>query len=104
MIQPSETTTRSAAKPVLPRLCFKRRAEEQFKALPDSARDDLDRALLRLKADPETAGIELLGRLRGTWRLREGGYRVLYKIADGGKTVVVVSIRIRPQAYQRRRR
>lgn len=89
----------------MPRLSFKRRAEEQFKALSDSARDDLDRALLRLKADPEAAGIELLGRrLAGTWRLREGGYRVLYKIADGGKTVVILSIRVRPQAYRRKPR
>jgi mRNA-degrading endonuclease RelE of RelBE toxin-antitoxin system len=60
----------------------------------------LDAAFLRLATDPEAAGVELRGRLRGTWRLREGGYRVLYKIRNGGSLVVVESIRPRRDAYR----
>jgi mRNA-degrading endonuclease RelE of RelBE toxin-antitoxin system len=50
--------------------------------------------------DPEAAGVELRGKLRGTWRLREGSYRILYKIREGGSLVVIESIRLRPDAYR----
>jgi mRNA-degrading endonuclease RelE of RelBE toxin-antitoxin system len=83
----------------LPRLRFTRRAREQFLDLSPGARRTLDEALLRLQLDPEAAGIPLVGALRGTWRLREGGYRVLYRIRDDGRVVVVESIRRRPEAY-----
>jgi mRNA-degrading endonuclease RelE of RelBE toxin-antitoxin system len=54
-------------------------------------------------ADPEAAGVELVGTLRGTWRMREGGYRVLYKVRDGGRLVVIESIRLRKKGYPGRR-
>jgi mRNA-degrading endonuclease RelE of RelBE toxin-antitoxin system len=60
----------------------------------------LDAAFLRLRIDPEAAGVELRGRMAGTWRMREGGYRVLYKIREGGALVVVESIRLRSGAYR----
>jgi mRNA-degrading endonuclease RelE of RelBE toxin-antitoxin system len=62
----------------------------------------LDAAFLRLCADPQTVGTELQGRMRGTWRMREGEYRILYKVRDGGRLVVVESIRPRYRAYPRR--
>jgi mRNA-degrading endonuclease RelE of RelBE toxin-antitoxin system len=68
--------------------------------LPPGAQATLDAAFLGLAADPAAAGVELRGKLRGTWRLREGGYRVLYKIRDGGRLVVIESIRRRPDAYK----
>lgn len=36
--------------------------------------------------------------------MREGGYRILYKIKDGGNLVVVESIRLRRQGYPKGRR
>lgn len=88
----------------MPKLRLTRRAEEVFRSLSPSAQQTLDAALLRLTIDPEAAGCELLGTLRGTWRMREGGYRVLYKIKDGGHLVVVQSIRLRRQGYPKGRR
>jgi mRNA-degrading endonuclease RelE of RelBE toxin-antitoxin system len=52
--------------------------------------------------DPRAAGVELRGRLKGTWRARAGGYRILYKVRGDG--IVVESIRKRGEAYTRRRR
>jgi mRNA-degrading endonuclease RelE of RelBE toxin-antitoxin system len=83
----------------LPRLRFSRRAEELFHSLPSGAQATLDEAFLRLMADAHI-GEELRGRLRGTWRLREGGYRILYKVREGGRLVVVESIRLRRDAYR----
>lgn len=84
----------------MPRLLLSRRADELFRSLPSGAQEALDAAFLRLRAHPEGAGSELRGRLRGTWRMREGEYRVLYKIRDSGRLVVVESIRLRYRAYR----
>lgn len=84
----------------MPKLRFSRRADELFRSLSPGAQETLDAAFIRLQIDPEAAGVELRGRMAGTWRLREGGYRVLYKIRDGGSLVVVESIRRRPDAYR----
>lgn len=84
----------------MPRLLLSRRADELFRSLPPGAQEALDSAFLRLRTDPEAAGRELRGRLKGTWRMREGEYRVLYKIRDNGHLVVIESIRPRYRAYR----
>jgi mRNA interferase RelE/StbE len=52
--------------------------------------------------EPERAGKQLVGRLRGLWSARVGNYRVLYTIEDG--VVIARAIRHRAVAYRRRRR
>jgi mRNA-degrading endonuclease RelE of RelBE toxin-antitoxin system len=89
----------------LPRLRLKRVAEEQLKALAPHVRDEVDLALLQIQADPEHEGLELLGALAGRWRKRVGGYRIIYRILEGGRLVVVDAIRPRgAETYSRRRR
>jgi mRNA-degrading endonuclease RelE of RelBE toxin-antitoxin system len=83
----------------VPAVRLKRVAAEQLAALPDHARDEVEQLLLRIQADPERVGIPLLGRLRGRWRARVGGYRVLYRIIDDGRVVIVDAIRLRRDAY-----
>lgn len=80
-------------------LRLKRIAAAQFEALPEHARADVERALLRIQADPYAAGVPLLGRLRGRWRTRVGGYRIVYRVLEGGRLVVVDAIRLRRNAY-----
>jgi mRNA interferase RelE/StbE len=55
-------------------------------------------ALASLERDPG-AGHELRGRLRGLRSLRVGSYRIVYQLADEGRTVRVASIRHRAVAY-----
>jgi mRNA interferase RelE/StbE len=54
-------------------------------------------ALDVLERDPD-AGYELRGRLSGLWSYRVGAYRIIYE-RRGPKTVRVVAIRHRGQAY-----
>lgn len=54
-------------------------------------------ALSELERDPRT-GYQLRGRLTGLWALRVGVYRIIYELR-GEKTVRVVAIRHRGQAY-----
>ncbi len=56
--------------------------------------------LTAIGADPETAGKQLLGRLRGLWLARVGSYRILYTLEKG--EVVVRAIRHRAVAYPAR--
>ena len=83
----------------MPVLRLKTVARMQLMALPDHVRDDIEGALLRIQADPQVAGIQLLGRLKGRWRTRVGGYRIVYRIVQGGRVVIVDAIRLRRDAY-----
>jgi mRNA-degrading endonuclease RelE of RelBE toxin-antitoxin system len=83
----------------LPRLRLKRIAEDQLSALPQHVREEIDVALLRIQANPTEEGVPLLGRLSGRWRTRVGGYRIIYRIRDEGRLVIVDAIRTRGEAY-----
>ncbi len=54
--------------------------------------------LERIALDPEGAGKELVGRLRGLWSARVGNYRVLYTIDR--RNVIVRAIRHRSVTYR----
>lgn len=83
----------------MPKLRLKRVAEEQLAALPDHVQDEIDRALLEIAADPTEAGVPLLGRLSGRWRKRVGGHRIVYRIREDGRLVIVDAIRTRGESY-----
>jgi mRNA interferase RelE/StbE len=61
--------------------------------------DAVQEALGLLERDPY-AGYELRGRLRGLRSLRIGSYRVIYQVADEGRTVRVAAIRHRSTVYR----
>jgi mRNA interferase RelE/StbE len=79
-----------------------RRARDDLEALPEAVREAVFGTLIATGLEPEQAGKQLVGRLRGLWSARVGNYRVLYTIEDGG--VIVRAIRHRAIAYPARRR
>jgi mRNA-degrading endonuclease RelE of RelBE toxin-antitoxin system len=83
----------------LPNLRLKRIAEEQLAALPSHVQDDLDLALLRIQANPTDEGVPLVGSMRGRWRKRVGGYRIIYRILEDGRLVIVDAIKTRGESY-----
>jgi mRNA interferase RelE/StbE len=86
----------------LPELRLTRRACSDLEELPESVREAVLETLTAVASEPEGAGKELVGRLRGLWSARVGNYRVLYTLESG--TVVVRAIRHRAVAYRSRRR
>jgi aryl-alcohol dehydrogenase-like predicted oxidoreductase len=68
----------------LPKLELKTPAKEQLAALPRHIQEELDAALLRLQANPTEEGIRLGPSLAGLWRMRVSGYRILYRVREGG--------------------
>lgn len=80
------------------RLVLARRARRDLLALGWPLIDAIEDALGLLERDP-FAGYALRGRLRGLYSLRVGAYRILYQVADEGKTVRVAAIRHRSVSY-----
>ena len=78
-----------------------RRAREDLEALPHAVREAVLETVLAVGLEPERAGKQLVGRLRGLWSARVGSYRVLYTIEDDG--VIVRASRHRAIAYRPRR-
>jgi mRNA-degrading endonuclease RelE of RelBE toxin-antitoxin system len=83
----------------VPKLKLKRVAEEQLDALPDHVYDEVEEKLLRIQADPRDEGDELIGKLAGRWKARVGGYRIVYRILEGGSLVMVDAIKTRGKSY-----
>ena len=55
-----------------------------------------------LKAQPRRVGKPLLGDLAGIWSARRGTYRVLYRLREDPREVIVVRIDHRKDAYRPR--
>ena len=75
-----------------------RRARKDLEALPQPVREAVLETVIAIGLEPEQAGKQLVGRLRGLWSARVGSYRVLYTIDGGG--VIVRAIRHRAIAYR----
>jgi addiction module RelE/StbE family toxin len=90
----------------LPELLLTERAKQDLASLPQTIQEAVSETLTLLEAQPESAGKELRGRLRGLWSCRVGNYRILYTIeaTEGRSRVIVRAIRHRGIAYRRTRR
>lgn len=80
------------------RVVLARQARRGLQGLNWPLIDAIEEALALLERDP-LAGYALRGRLRGLYSLRIGTYRIIYQLADSGKTVRVVAIRHRSVSY-----
>jgi mRNA-degrading endonuclease RelE of RelBE toxin-antitoxin system len=85
------------------RVFLTREARSHFESLPATLQGAVDNAFTELEIDPDAAGKQLLGRLRGLWSTRVGNYRILYTIESKGRSprVIVRAIRHRAVAYER---
>lgn len=71
------------------------------KELPQAvAAAALELILGSLRADPHRVEKPLRAPLEGLWSARRATYRVLYRIDDGNRTVIVETIRHRRSAYR----
>lgn len=82
------------------RVVLARRARRELLELDWPLIDAVEDALGALERDP-TAGHALRGRLTGLRSLRVGAFRIIYQVAEAGRTVRVVTIRHRAAAYRR---
>jgi mRNA interferase RelE/StbE len=76
-----------------------RSAQKSLAALPSSQQDRLLLAIHQLADNPRPHGVKKLSG-RDAWRIRVGDYRIIYEIADGNLTVLVVDVGHRREIYR----
>lgn len=79
-----------------------RRAIRELERLPSEYPERVRTAIEALSDDPRPPGsIQLQGALRGTRRIRVGGYRVIYRVDDRSYVVTVGYIEHRGETTYR---
>jgi mRNA interferase RelE/StbE len=74
------------------------RAQKEWERLPKADYWHVKVAILALAQNPRPPGSKKLSGRDG-WRIRQGDYRVIYEIDDDAKTVTVLRVRHRREAY-----
>ena len=74
-------------------------AAKELGRIPLKDRRRVARRIAALADDPRPAGCEKLAG-EDAWRLRQGGYRILYTIEDDILTVIVIKVGDRKDVYR----
>lgn len=75
-------------------------AERQLKSLTDSVQKRIVKRLKSLRENPRPQGVKRLAGEEDLYRVREGDYRIIYKIQDKELIVLVVKIGDRKEVYR----
>jgi mRNA interferase RelE/StbE len=81
-------------------ILFTRKAEKEFRALPDRAVRLIAPRVRALADNPRPRGVVKLTGEDNVWRIRVGDYRVVYEIHDDRLIVVVIRLAQRGEAYR----
>jgi len=85
------------------KLLIEERAVEELTYLPDDIQERIKRKIKEILVDdPMPGGKGDIKKIKDSdfWRLRVGDYRVLYDTDKGEKTVYILSIKHRSDAYK----
>jgi mRNA interferase RelE/StbE len=81
-------------------LYVERRAEKDLSKLPAPLFVQITTKIEDLAANPHPQGSRKIVGSQADWRLRVGDYRVLYEIDERTKTVVIMCVKHRREAYR----
>ena len=82
------------------RIHFAGRAERAFRKLSPEVQRRLDPAILALADNPRPPGCLKLSGPDSLWRIRVGGYRIVYQIQDEILLILVVNVGRRREIYR----
>jgi mRNA-degrading endonuclease RelE of RelBE toxin-antitoxin system len=77
-------------------------AARDLEGLPEKAAAAVVESFQAIAADPRRVGKPLRFELEGLWSARRGPYRVIYRIDEAERVVVVVAVGHRASVYRRR--
>jgi len=81
-------------------LLYTKEAKENIDGLTSKKKRQIEDALNRIAADPET-GKHLTHSLKGLYSYRSGDFRIIYKIFREKVTVIVVAVGNRKDVYEK---
>ena len=79
---------------------FARSARKELEKLERSAQARIFARIESLGAEPRPQGVHKLRAADNLWRIRVGQYRVIYSINDASRTVEILFVRHRSDAYR----
>lgn len=83
------------------RILLHNKAAKIYKKLDDKTATRINRAIDALKGNPFYGkGIKRLkGKLEGKYRLRVGEYRIVYRVEEKERVVIILNIALRERVY-----
>ena len=81
-------------------LLITRAAEQDLRRLPRALFERINARILSLCDEPRPHGVRKLVGASVGWRLRVDDHRILYRIDDDARTVTVVRVKHRREAYR----
>jgi mRNA interferase RelE/StbE len=81
-------------------LFIKRSAERDLRRLPRVLFARVNERILSLREDPRPHDVRKLVGSQEGWRIRVGDHRILYQIDDDARTVTIVRVKHRREAYR----
>jgi mRNA interferase RelE/StbE len=75
------------------------RAQKELADLPAQQLSIAEAKIDALRENPRPAGCKKLAERSG-WRIRFGEYRILYKIDDANRTVIILNVGHRREIYR----
>ncbi|MEN6469498.1 MAG: type II toxin-antitoxin system RelE/ParE family toxin [Smithella sp.] len=82
------------------KVTFTRSARKELEALADNIVNVIFPKIENLSLAPRPVGCRKLVGNKFLWRIRSGNYRIIYAIHDDIKTVDIIAVRDRKEAYQ----
>ena len=80
---------------------IKNKAQNEIKNLNKRIRTRVVQEIYKLKDEPRPRGCKKLkGELRNCYRKRIGKYRILYKINDNERLIIILRVRLREDVYK----
>ena len=83
------------------RIDIDRRAVKALRKTPPHVRARLTEAIDALADEPRPHGLKTLDASKKLYRLRVGGYRVVYQVRDRQLVVLIVRVADRKEVYRR---
>jgi mRNA interferase RelE/StbE len=81
-------------------LYIERRAEKDLKKLEASLFSEIVARIKELADNPHPHGSKKIAGSQNDWRIRIGNYRVLYEIDNKTKTIKIMRVKHRREAYR----
>ena len=78
---------------------FLREFVKQFRRLPRDVRLRVRRRVTELSENPYL-GLKLVGALAGYWKDRVGKYRIIYKVDEDRKLIILYDVDLRKRIYE----
>lgn len=78
---------------------IKRSAIKELEGFPAKIIDVLDKKIILLESEPRPAGVKKLTAERNLYRIRYRSFRIIYEIDDLLKTITILKIKDRKEAY-----